>query len=400
MAVWLATRRVRVCSLVGRDDKLVVMGKVESGRELSTASEWIIQNGTCFAIFAYDAARSINLELAERRVHEATQRQTMPHKRRAPSYFEYQPPPLRVSQDTEPIHVGKFPARSSVDLLLYDFGAVTVTYGFPIAGPFADLLQLSEELYDNELLLSDSRLRVNQLLQVMGEAATQASVAPVVEDYVIFHIESFAQPFDTNRFCSEQGRQIAQILRAERQMLSDQEVDDAISTRISFGTEDLTIADWNAALLVDREGEDVRAVLDFANVELLEMRYLDQRLDRALDEAYDTLSRPSFNLLRVFGYYSAALRRVAELQVDNAILFEGVNNTLKLLGDQYLARVYRLVNRRFHLDEWDASILRKLQTLESIYEKISDQAANRRMEILEWVIIILIAASIALEFRH
>jgi uncharacterized Rmd1/YagE family protein len=44
--------------------------------------------------------------------------------------------------------------------------------------------------------------------------------------------------------------------------------------------------------------------------------------------------------------------------------------------------------------------LRKLQTLESIYEKISNQATNRRMEILEWVIIILIAASIALEFRH
>jgi hypothetical protein len=387
-------------SSVGKDDKLGVMGKVESGRELSTASEWIIQNGTCFVIFAYDAARSINLELAERRVHEATQRQTMPHKRRAPSYFEYQPPPLRVSQDTEPVHIDKFLARGSVDLLLYDFGAVTVTYSFPIAGPFSDLLQLSEELYDNEFLLSDSRLRVSQLLQVMGEAATQASVAPVVEDYVIFHIESFVQPFDTSRFCSEQGRQIAQILRAERQILSDQEVDDAISTRISFGTEDLTIADWNAALLVDREGEDVRAVLDFANVELLEMRYLDQRLDRALDQAYDTLSRPSLNLLRVFGYYSAALRRVGELQMDNAILFEGVNNTLKLLGDQYLARVYRLVNRRFHLDEWDASILRKLQTLESIYEKISNQATNRRMEILEWVIIILIAASIALEFRH
>ena len=376
------------------------MGNVESGRELSTASEWIIRNGTCFVIFAYDAARSINLELAERRVHEATQRQTMPHKRRAPSYFEYQPPPLRVSQDTEPVHIGKFSARASVDLLLYDFGAVTVTYSFPINGPFADLLQLGEELYDNEFLLSASRLRVSQLLKVMGEAANQASVAPVVEDYVVFHIESFTQPFDANRFCAVERPQIAQILRAEPQALSDQEVDDAIAARISFGTEDLTIVDWNAAVLIDREGEDIRAVLDFANVELLEMRYLDQRLDRAMDQAYDTLSRPSLNLLRVFGYYSAALRRVAELQVDNAILFEGVNNTLKLLGDQYLARVYRLVNRRFHLDEWDASILRKLQTLESIYEKISDQAANRRMEILEWVIIILIAASIALEFRH
>lgn len=366
----------------------------------SVESEWIIQNGTCFVTFAYDAARSINLELAEQRVHEATQRQTIPHKRRAPSYFEYQPPPLRVSQDTEPIHVGPFPARSSMDLLLYDFGAVAVTYTFSVNGPFTELLQLSEELYDNELLLSHSRLRVNQLLEVMGEAASQASVAPVVEDYIVFHIESFTRPFNANQFCSAHGRQIAQILRAERQVLSDQEVDDALAARISFGTEDLTLVDWNAALLVDREGEDVRTVLDFANVELLEMRYLDQRLDRALDQAYDTLSRPSFNLLQVFGYYSAALRRVAELQVDNAILFEGVNNTLKLLGDQYLARVYRLVNRRFHLDEWDASILRKLQTLESIYEKISNQATNRRMEILEWVIIILIAASIALEFRH
>jgi uncharacterized Rmd1/YagE family protein len=59
-----------------------------------------------------------------------------------------------------------------------------------------------------------------------------------------------------------------------------------------------------------------------------------------------------------------------------------------------------LVNRRFHLDEWDASILRKLQTLESIYQKISDQGTNRRMEILEWVIIVLIAASIGLELLH
>lgn len=376
------------------------MARVESGEDFSPASEWIIQNGTCFVTFAYDAARAINLELAEQRVHEATQRQTMPHKRRAPSYFEYQPPPLRVSQETEPVHVGKFCSRASADLLLYDFGAVTVTYSFPIAGPFADLLQLSEELYDNEFLLSDSRLRVSQLLDVMREAANRPSIAAVVEDYVLFHIESFTQPLQVSRFYAEQARQIAQVLRAERQTLSEQEVDDVIAARISFGTEDVTIADWNAALMIDREGEDVRAVLDFANVELLEMRYLDQRLDRALDQAYDTLSRPSFNLLRIFGYYSAALRRVAELQVDNAILFEGVNNTLKLLGDQYLARAYRLVNRRFHLDEWDASILRKLQTLESIYEKISDQAANRRMEILEWVIIILIAASIALEFRH
>src|SRR6185369_631216 len=94
----------------------------------------------------------------------------------------------------------------------------------------------------------------------------------------------------------------------------------------------------------------------------------------------------------------AELRRIGTMQVESAILFEGVNNALKLLGDQYLARVYRLVSERFHLTEWDASILRKLQTLESIYEKMSDAASGRRMEVLEWIIIVLITAEILLPF--
>lgn len=357
-----------------------------------------VYTGLCYAIFIYDAARSIHLGTAEERTHETTERPTIAHKRRTPSYFEYQPPPVRMNQTAEPLRVGEFATGHGVDLMIYDFGAVSVIYSLPIAGPFEKLLALSEELYDNELLLADSRQRVNQLLHAIGDAANQAHPSPVVEDYVIFHIQSFAPAFDISGFTVSHARQIAQILRAERQPLSDQEVEDALSARISYGLDDITIVDWNGALVVDREGEDVRAVLEFANVELLEMRYLDQKLDRALDQAFESLSKPKLSLPRLLGYYGADLRRVAELQVDNAVLFEGVNNTLKLLGDQYLARVYRLASRRFHLNDWDESIQRKLQTLESIYQKISDQASNRRMEMLEWVIIILIALSIALEF--
>lgn len=359
-----------------------------------------IQSGICYAIFAYDAARAINLADAERRVHETTERPTIAHKRRTPSYFEYQPPPVRLSQDAPPLPVGKFTTRPAVDVMIYDFGAIAVIYALPIAGSLDALLGLSEELYDNEALLVDSRLRIDQLLKVIGDAATQSHPSPFVEDYVIFHLESFSEPLDPQRFCTQNARVIGQILRAERQTLSEQEVEDALSVRVSYGLDDVAVVDWNAALLVDREGDDVRAVLEFANVELLEMRYVDQKLDRALDQAYATLSRRSWGPPRIFASYSADLRSLAELQVDSAALFEGVNNTLKLIGDQYLARLYRVVNRRFHLDEWDASILRKLQTLESIYEKISTQASNRRMEMLEWVIIFLIAFSIALEFIH
>jgi hypothetical protein len=352
-----------------------------------------IERGLCYVMFAYDAARYIDLEKAEKRIHETTERQTIRHKRRTPNYFEYQPPPLRVSYGGAAVQIEACLARPNVDLILYDFGAVAALYSLPIAGSFDQLLRLSEELYDNAFLLSDSRKRVGELLKVLDDAATYASLAPVVEDYVIFHVESLSQSLDPSQFVASHYRQIAQILRAESRPLSDQEVEDALSAKLSYGREDLAVIDWNAALLIDRDGDDVREVLQFANVELLEMRYLDMKLDGALDTSYVALSPRAGR----FGLYGSRLRSVGELQVDNATLFEGVNNALKLLGDQYLARIYRLVSRRFHLDDWDASILRKLQTLESIYQKMSDQAATRRMEVLEWVIIVLFVFSIVLE---
>jgi hypothetical protein len=367
-------------------------------RETVTILPPVIERGSCYVSFAYDAARFIDLGEAERRIQQGTERPTIAHKRRTPNYFEYQPPPVRTSSAAESFTLGKFATRPSVDLMIYDFGAVSVIYTVPIEGPFQDLLSLSEELYDNEVLLADSRLRVDRLLEIIGAAAGRPHPAAVVEDYVIFHVERFSEMLELRLFTREYARPIAQILRAERQTLSDQEIEDALSVSVSYGINDGALVDWNAALLIDNEGDDIRALLEFANVELLEMRYVDQKLDRALDQAYETLSRRPWSLAWMLGFYSADLRSLAELQVDNATLFEGVNNTLKLLGDQYLARVSRMVNRRFHLDEWDASILRKLETLESIYEKISDQASNRRMEILEWVIILLIAFSIALEF--
>jgi hypothetical protein len=359
-----------------------------------------IERGLCHVSFAYDAARFIDLNEAERRIHKNSGRQTMQHRRRTPSYFEYKPPPLRVRNPCDTIGVGPLSTSSNVDLLLYDFGAVTASYTAALEGSFDDLLGLSEALYDNPFLLADSRKRVDDLLKVLGDAATHANVAPVVEDYVIFQIETLSEPLEVSRFLTEYRRQIAQILRAERRPLSNQEVEDAFAAVLSYGTEDVVVVDWNAALLLDREGEDVREVLQFANVELLEMRYLEQKLDSSLDRAYEVLSERRRGLRGRLGRHRAAVRTIAELQVDSATMFEGVNNALKLVGDQYLARVYRLVSLRFHLDGWDASILRKLQTLESIYQKMSDEAVNRRMEVLEWVIIILFVFSIILELLH
>ncbi len=355
-----------------------------------------ITSGSCYALFAFDVSAAIDLDACARRI-AATERASIRHKSRAPRYFDYQPAPLRVAEETAPLSSGPFQTGHNVDLVLYDFGAVLVIYNIPIIGPFDGLLALSESLYDNALLLSDARGRVERLLALIGNAADRPNIADFVEDYVIYEIGSFAEAVDVRAFFSSRAHGLAQVLRAERDELSDDEVQDAISHRISFGPGDLAIIDWNAAILFDAEGDDVRAVLEFANVELLEMRYLDARLDDSLTRAYESLTRSYKRFTKVLRP-SAELELIGRLQVDSAILFEGVNNALKLLGDQYLARVYRLVSQRFHLAEWDASILRKIETLESIYEKMSDRLATLRMEVLEWIIIILIFIEIVLAF--
>ena len=350
-----------------------------------------ITKGTCSALFAYDIGLSIKLDEAERHISAIKQRSRIRHKRRAPHYFDYRPAPLRVTQGVEPLMLADFRTATSVDVVIYDFGAVSVIYSIPFEGPLSRLLDLSQVLYENVILLADSRQRVEDLQSAIGGMVERPKISEYVEDYLIFQIDA-PPPAEPQRYFEH----IAGILRSEENVLSEQEVRDATSCWLSFGRNDAAIIDWNASLLFGNDMEDVQAVLEFANVELLEMRYLDQQLDDALDQAYEALSKGMGSRIRGPGSLEADLRQIAQLQVDSAIIFERVTNTLKLIGDQYLARVYRLASERFHLEAWDAGIIRKLETLDSIYGKMADRASARRMEILEWIIIMLIAVSITI----
>jgi hypothetical protein len=353
----------------------------------------------CYVLFAYDIGFSIDLDQAERHIRDTKQRETLRRTRKAPRYFQYRPPPLRVTVPSDRVTLSGCATDAAIDFVIYDFGAVSAIYRIPLAGSLESIQQLALELYDNERLLNRSLQGVEQLLSTIEPAVVKPGVADVIEDYVIFQITSSAPRVDTERDVAAYSMSLAQILRAETAALSPQEVEDSLACRIAFGSDDLAIIDWNTALLVGSDMDDVLAVLEFANVELLEMRFLDDQLDVALAEAFTHFSRRRW--ARPWGMRSRTevLQRVARLQVDGTILFEGVNNTLKLLGDPYLARVYRLAAQRFHLSDWDTSILRKLKTVESMYEKISDQQSAFRMEVLEWIIILLIAVSIVVSLK-
>lgn len=357
-----------------------------------------IEHGTCFAIFSYDIGSGINLDLAEKQIVSDKERIRIRRTRAEPQYFDFRPLPLRVTQEVPPISIGQWTTSPKVEVVLYDFGAVSVLFRFPLQGAFSCFQSLSEALFENALLLKGAQDLVQNITATISNAIEKYHISPFIEDYTIWHLENITPTLSPQELQDAYAQDMAQLLRSEDETLSLEEVQDSNSCHISFGVQDLTVVDWNGAVIFGTEMADVLAVLEFANVQLLERRYLDQQLDDALDEAYEALTRKAGEHSLWPGFFKADLRRIAQLQVDGAILFERVTNALKLLGDQYLARVYRMTSKRFHLEGWDSSIVRKLETIENIYEKLSDQTANQRLEVLEWIIIILIAVSILLPF--
>jgi hypothetical protein len=348
-------------------------------------------------IFVFEVAQAIDLDQTERSLAGA-ERPAFRHRGRATSLFQYRPAPLRVTQEGASLAVGRWRTDAMVDLVLYDFGAASVAYHLPVDGDLVALRDASAALGQDQRLREDARQRVEALLR--SAVAVKPRVANFTEDYAIFGLRVAPEGHTVEEFCRRHAAAIARILRPDAGELSPDEVANGTELRISFGPSDLTIVDWDGAFVIDPDPEDVRAVLEFANVQLLEMRWLDLQVDDAIERSYQLLSRR--HGWRAFWPSAAGedVRQVAELQLESAVLLERVSNALKVFGEEYLARIYRLAARRFQLGEMDATISRKLATIESIYQKLSDRAATSRMEALEWVVIVLIALEIVLGLLH
>ncbi|GAC1475349.1 MAG: hypothetical protein NVSMB9_27660 [Isosphaeraceae bacterium] len=195
---------------------------------------------------------------------------------------------------------------------------------------------------------------------------------------------------------------VAGLLRLEPEPLSRAEVVEATRLSLSYTETDLITLDWAAAFIADRDCADTLQVLEFANVQLLEFRHIDDRLDDRLEAAYRLIRhgqgrRPG----AWWRSHGEALRSVRELEIEATSLFERADNALKLIGDQYLSRAFDLASTRFHLRDWQQSIRRKLEIVGGVYDLLIQQSGGQRMEALEIIVVILIALEIILAlFRH
>ena len=347
--------------------------------------------GTCHVYLAVDLGFAIDLGRAERIFAAEQIQQNFKKPKRAPEAAQLRRHSLRVAQSGFPVDVGGWRTDGPVEVVLWEFGACTFDYQIAVDADLADLVPLSDLLWDNAELVRDARHRAGLVLATLKDAVDKPSLGDRIEDYVAFELR--LQPgAAVAGLWTEHSSTVASILRAEPGPLSEQEVHDALSIRAAYVPDEAVLVDWFAALLVGDDMEDERLVLELAITELLELRHLDEQLDRGVDDAYAILTRKK-SWLASLRTPADDLRKISQLQADAAVLFEGADNALKLLGDQYLARLYRLVSERFHLPQWDVAIERKLRVVDSIYEKLATRAATRRFEVLEIVIIVLIAIS-------
>ncbi len=352
--------------------------------------------GTCHVYQALDLGFAIDLARADQILAADQIQQNFKKPRLAPEAQQLQRHSSRVAQSGFPVEIGAFRTEGPVEIVLWEFGAVSIDYRVPIDVELADLVSLSDLLWDNADLARDARQRAEQLLNAIRPAVDKPLLTDRIEDYVVFELHlPEGQP--VSELWTTHAATTASILRAEPGALSEQEIADALSMQCAYVRDEVVLIDWFAALLVGDDMEDERLVLELTITELLELRNLDEQLDRGVDEAYMVLTRKR-SWAASFSTRAADLGQVSQLQADAAVLFEGVDNALKLLGDQYLARLYRVASERFHLPQWDTAIERKLRVLDGIYEKLASRAASRRFELLEVVIIFLIAVSTVAPF--
>jgi hypothetical protein len=343
----------------------------------------ITVRGCCHVYCALDIGFSIDLKQCASLLRETCEEGEVHRHAPGPAFLDLHPAPVRLIRPGTPISGSLYRADDRVAMTIYDFGAVSVEYRVPFAGPLEHLVTLSSELYDTQRFASDARQRAESLLEDIHSTVRRPLVRPDAEDYLVFEIPSLdGANVKPSEFVNEHQLVLAQLLSSNTKALSRQQVREELRRSIAYFDDDLTIITWNAALMFGTQMEDVLTVLELANVQLRELHYLDDRLDTSLQESYDLRAQTKS--------VKTLMQRIRELMLDGQAFSEAVTNAFKPFPDAFSARVYALASRAMGLDHFDRSIRDKLSLLNTLYTTLADEAGHERAARLEWIVIILI----------
>jgi hypothetical protein len=357
-------------------------------------------SGTLHVHIAFDWGDEVDLERAKGLVR--AEEHKLSRRRRTPSWIAYRPSPLTIPLGEASLDLpGMGLVKATAEATVFDFAGVSLDLSFPFRLLPDRLSMIAGQLAERDSVVKAAKALLEPLYKQLLPAIQQPLWSPLNEDYFVFHIPPAPPLPPTASLLDSKAGWLAGLVRMEANPLSTEEIAEAVRLHLSYSPDDLFVPDWAAAVLIDRDCDETLQTIEFANLLLLEFRHLDDRLAVRLAAAYKLIHPLARSWLPLWHTHHRSLRALGELKVEANSMIERPVNALKLVGDQYIARVYSLLAKRFHIEEWEQSIRRSLEVIEGVYAAISDQAATYRTEVLEVIVILLILSEILMAFlRH
>lgn len=275
-----------------------------------------------------------------------------------------------------------------VQARIFDIGAISICLTYEEPAPAAESLKHTALAFAGQRGLDEAFTEQLVYLQELlkGSADFSTFDSSFYEDYTIYWINDSAYITDP-----------VPLLMGEDIDFSPQIRDQVLGNRLSYSRDDFVILTWDTALICDPEDPgDLRDLIEFANVQLLELRYYDNLLNRQMEIMYDDIEkagqRSTFTRLRHFRKIMSALMGfIAEITE----VTEKLDNLIKITEDIYYARVYQTTLRVLRIDQWREGVGRKLQVVQQNYSMLSNELNVQHSNVLEWIIILLIALEFA-----
>jgi len=207
------------------------------------------------------------------------------------------------------------------------------------------------------------------------------------EDYTIYVTDKRDDTFDP-----------VPLLLGDKTNVSQQIHEDIIKNSLSYSKDDLAIISWDSALLCGPESmTDLIDLIEFANVQVLELRYYDREITREMAQMYDEIEYADrllwFSRSR---RYHSIMKHQMRISAEISETIEKVDNLIKVTEDVYYARVYATALKILRSNQWSESVSRKIDVIRENYSMLSDEVRIQHSNFLEWIIILLIAFEIGI----
>lgn len=348
----------------------------------------------CYRLF--DIAEEIDLERARALLAQDSRRVKLT--REGSQYLVLPNPPVTIELGKRSLLLRGGAVTVDVSARLFDHGAASIILRVPVlAGTsIKDLIPIADELFDSAAVEQLATEIVSQLRAGLVGALQGGHLWSQNESYTVFFVEKFQGDPDARRVL--EGVNLPRLLLGEtsERPLAERERLDALEHHFSYLDHDLVVVDWNAAFVYEPSGSgDIPDVLEICNAQLLELRYYDDVLDTQLRRIYDEISRKQRRWYSIFwSPYRLLTRRVLATLFELSEFIERVDNSLKIVGDVYLAKVYEASVKQLRIAPWKESVTRKQQLLAQAYTFLKGEVDTDRALTLEATIVLLIVIEV------